>query len=375
VVQAGQEEDGRYARQSCGAEESSSSSPPATSDETLWYPTSLAYSYQLAVAGNYAVEKVVDAIEDRLMDMMQEYVCNSSSTAGRRLAVAKVVFSAAPADQVSKDQACEGVDWEEETCYKVDGGLTIWTARDEEKSAQMVLCEIAERILVLATTHAVTKVAGVGRVDFDAITGCDEVSRGPNWDISYVVAGGIAFAMLAVAIFWRQRRVMEADQADDKPKVRMLDLTLTESTITSAGGGGFPLASRCADSRYSTSRHWNPSASFGGGAFSESRGRDEDVSFDQISSRSQETDWYEAESSGYEEDEGYYEDGRFPTAPLTFADSQEVTLIDSKLLSLRINTIPESAVVVGTPDEAEDEDWDVSVDGDHIYGTYGDGEL
>jgi hypothetical protein len=338
----------------------------------------------MAVQGDHnGVDTIVGAIEDNLMDMMKDYFCTSSNSinAGRRLEVANIVFSSAPADQASKDASCEAADWMEDSCYKIDGGLTIWTLGDEKEAAQIVLCDLAERVHGLtATTDAVTQVPGVGWVSFDTIPGCHEITVGQRWEISYMIAGGLAFAMLAGAIFWRQRRVIEADKTDEAPKQRVLDLTPTESTMTSAGGGSLSLASKCADSHRSTSRLWNPSPSFGGGALYESSsGRDEvDLKFDQISSRSHETDWYELVDITSIGESYYEEDGRFPTAPLTFgtAPSQEVTLIDSKLLSLPINTIPEAAVVVGTPDEAEDEeDWDVSVDGDHIYGTYGDGEL
>lgn len=282
------------------------------------------YKYSLRVlAGNEPII-TMGLIEDYLTELLRYFFCVDAINQGQRANNENsVVFSASPADMLSGN--VNNVD------AAVDGGFTLWIDNTEiiaedstqGSSATELVCGLVEQVQSLVDSGTLSNRPGVQTVELKSITSCHAaLSVGESlWQLSYVIAASGAFVVLAVGLFWRHLHIVESNKAIQrgilKTEEAFFDVTVTETAdmtmYTTEGGYS------CRTRSDSTRGGWQ-GANF----------RRDGSSCESLSSAgSIHTELAVAEDNEH----------------CQHFDLRETVVIDSKLFTLTMKTIPEAGTI------------------------------
>lgn len=295
------------------------------------------YSYTLSVEEDQEPIIVMGLIEDYFVQVLEELYCASSGNVDRHLSRNNVIFSASPADLLSR-QACGRKGGSD--CTLVEGGISIWLKTSRASSgptlASEATCDIAEQIEFLINNGYLNALEGVSSTRLESITSCRaaRTESSSSWQLSYVVASSGAFMVLALGLFVRNRRATGTNSGTDKEGMKcdhqIFDVTSTEDMTFYTRGEG--LLSRSGSSQSDT----RPPSFYEMQTSMDSFGND---------------------CEGVVDEYEYYHE----------ADSRETIVIDSKLFSLSMQTILESKSMEQSSHGGQEDCWEtIALDDDPL---------
>eukprot|EP00977_Amphora_coffeiformis_P003576 scaffold701_cov158-Amphora_coffeaeformis.AAC.4 len=288
------------------------------------------YKYSLRVQDGSEPIITMGSIEDFITDFLRKFFCANFNVNGRRVSFSKdVVFTASPADMLSGDTNINNA--------SVDGGFTLWIENDTmdgttEVSATMIVCELLERLQSLFDSGALSYHPGVQNTKLESITSCQAAMAVDKsiWQLSFVVVGSGAFVVLAMGLAMRHLYISESQKAIKGDIVKAedfyFDVTATETADTTMCTREDLYLSR-SDSLYSSP--WQET----GYIYQDAPLNESHSSAGSIHS--------EFAVAGDNEHCHQF-------------DNRETIVIDSKLFSLTMKTIPEAEIIECSSNEGDD---------------------
>ena len=279
------------------------------------------YKYSLRVKDGNEPIITMGLIEDYITEILRDFFCANANNNGRRISIREdVVFSASPADMLSGNINIDNT--------SVDGGFTLWIENNLHDStshgaATMLVCELLERIKLLLDSGTLSDHPAVEQVKLESITSCQAaLAVGESiWQLSYFVAASGAFVVLGVGLYLRHLHISESNKVVNRGTMKedeevFFDVTVTETADMTMYTRGDSYMSR-SDSLYSS---WQETDSIH---------RDPSFNESQSSTGSIHSEFAVAEDNEH----------------CHHFDIRETIVLDSKLFSLTMNTIPEAGII------------------------------
>ena len=289
------------------------------------------YKYSLRVeAGNEPIV-AMGSIEEFITDFLRKYFCASFTKNGRRVSASRgVVFTASPADMLN---GIANID----NTY-VDGGFTLWIENDtmdgtSQVTSTVIVCELLNKIQAMFANGTLSHHPGIHRLKLESITSC-QAAMAVNvsfWQLSFMVVGSGAFVVLAVVLAMRHFYVSKSQKAIERETMKVeefyFDVTVTETADTTICTREDVFRSR-SDLLYSS---WSETGYIY---------RDSSFNESHSSPGSIHSEFAVAEDNEHCQD----------------FDVRDTIVIDSKLFSLRMKTIPEARIIESSSNEDDDDE-------------------
>ena len=343
------------------------------------------YSYSLRVQDGNNPVVTMGLIEDYLVQVIRRLLCVTANP--QVVSPHDVVYSASPADL--NYQACSPA---ADDCTLVEGGLTVWLKSPNANTigaggtitsvAAAVQCEMVQQIEALVDSGAFTSLPGVYWARLESISACQDGNGGVTygWQVSYMVASAGAFLILSTGLVLRRQhcatskksatavasakrsetRRGRAKRVDPNP---VLNLAVTEDLTMYSRGDS--VVRRSQSSLYSVSRDRDDSryCCHQKGSF-ESSQSSSGYSSSQYSDGTVLEDSYDSYQDTFEDNYSYApskytNDNKNSTRDRSSGGTNETIVLDSKLFSLSMKTIPETGSFTNSSyAEDEEEGWE-----------------